>query len=552
MATQQQQTLLIHGYIRRKMSFKRSCVVSNKIYDTIQRYCEWKHITIGLCGTFRTGKSTLGGRIVYEFNHKDHIDKDVVATPTPSDERWASYFDADEAEQIQQMTIHGNIHEVYTLSYQISLIDMPGHNQYMKNFMRYISMTDVVIIVFAADDLMEKKALTHMPSTPNIDKLSFDGYYELLDKLRICHLFNIKQVIVAVNKLDKFNYEKAKYMECKSEIEKMLKLVGYPSKNKTPIIPISAINGDNILYKSNHYRLKWWTKEGYKKEVGKTLTKPSSNKRRTFNIEYDYDDIYTIFEAIEHICFSEIQIYKDNIINLKPFRMSICHMFEETLNGSIVSGRIENGRISTGNIVKCFPSGCCGQIKSIEMFHKGCSVASYGDIVGISLDSFLLHPQRGDIIIKENNVKEQDNFSGIASFEALVDVYPSKDKIGKKYRKAKYNKKLRGYRNGFSPIIYTNNAIRQCQCQIIDIIWKINKSITISANPGQETKIFQQKDTNAQYLQSGDTAKVLFEPHRQFAISTMQKVVVFEHKQMIMSGKVVKLHFADEIIEDLK
>eukprot|EP01084_Bolivina_argentea_P021283 39538_1 len=183
------------------------------------------------------------------------------------------------------------------------------------------------------------------------------------------------------------------------------------------------------------------------------------------------------------------------------------------------------------------------------MFHKKSKYASYGDIIGIELDSFLLHPQRGDVIINENNTKEQNNFSGISSFEALVNIYPSKDKINKKYRKGKYNNKLKCYKNGFSPIIHANNAIRAVQCQMIDILWKTNKNIKKT----DDNKIsFKQKDENAQYLEAFDTAKILFEPNRQFAIALSQKIVVLEHKQMIMSGKVVKLHYTDEIIEDLK
>ncbi len=79
-------------------------------------------------------------------------------------------------------------------------------------------------------------------------------------------------------------------------------------------------------------------------------------------------------------------------------------------------------------------------------------------------------------------------------------------------------------------------------------LWKINKNIKNKTNNNK----FKQKDENAKYLEAGDTAKVVFEPNRQFAIALSQKIVVLEHKQMIMSGKVLKLHYTDEIIEDLK
>ena len=101
-----------------------------------------------------------------------------------------------------------------------------------------------------------------MPATPNMDKTSFEGYYQLLDKLRICKLFDIEQLIVAVNKLDKFNYSKQKYIECKTEIERLLRIVGYTHRQKYCVIPISAVNGDNILHKSTKTKLRWWINEG--------------------------------------------------------------------------------------------------------------------------------------------------------------------------------------------------------------------------------------------------------------------------------------------------
>merc|ERR1712154_63497 len=104
----------------------------------------------------------------------------------------------------------------------------------------------------------------------------------------------------------------------------------------------------------------------------------------------------------------------------------------------------------------------------------------------------------------------------------------SNDKVNKKYKKAKYNEKLNCLKGGFTPIVHTNSAIKQTQCQIINILWKTNK--------------FQQKIENAPYLEPGDTAKVLFEPNRRFAISISQKIVILEHKQLIMTGKVTKLH----------
>jgi len=545
--TQQHLELLTSGYIRQFIGFKKAASI---IYETVNNYAERKHLTLGLFGTFRSGKSTLAGRMFYEYNHRNHSLSDdgvMEHVSSPKDERWSAYFDEDEDEQLRQMTIHGMIHEIYTMSYQISLIDTPGYKQYIKNFIRYISQSDVVILCFGANDLMEKAVLSNKPTTPNADKLSFDGYFQLLDKLRICQLFEIKQIIVAINKLDKFNYSKSRYTQCKNEIEQLLKKVGYTDqyKNKIPIIPISAINGDNILSKSRNGKLKWWT----------------NTEKGGFKIQRKYSSkiVYTVYDAIECINFSEIKMYnKDNIFQ-QNFKMSISNVYDEcNINGSVLSGRIENGKISIGTTIKCFPSGCYGQIKSIQMFNKSCKSAIYGDVVGLSLDSFLLHPQRGDIIINENNTKEYE----VTTFEALIDVYPSNDKINKKYKKAKYNKEKRNHSEGFSPLIMTNNSLK-CQCTMIDILWKLNKNVTMrlsvknnddyksnNENGKKSNGKINQKIENPPFLEAGDTAKVLFSPSRQFPISALQKVVVLEHQQVVMAGKITKLHYADEVTED--
>lgn len=472
----------------------------------------------------------------YEFNHRNHSlsNNDIIEhISSPKDEKWSAYFDEDEDEQLRQMTIHGNIHEIYTMSYQISLIDTPGYKQYIKNFIRYISQSDVVILVFGADDLMEKSVLLNNETTSNVDRLSFNEYFQLLDKLRICQLFEIKQIVVGINKMDKFNYSKSRFIQCKNEIEKILKKVGYNDqyKNKIAIIPISAMNGDNILSISKNHKLNWWTN----KENGGFKIKK----------KYSYKIIYSIYDAIECINYSEIKMYnKDNIFQ-QNFKMSISNVYDEcNINGSVISGRIENGKISIGTTIKCFPSGCYGQIKSIQSFNKSSKSAIYGDIVGISLNSFLLHPQRGDIIINENNTKEYE----VTSFQVLIDVYPSSDKINKRYNKAKYNEKKRNYFGGFSPLIMTNNSLK-CQCVMINILWKLNKNVTKQSNENGKNKI-NQKIENPPYLEAGDTAKVLFSPSRQFPISALQKVVILEHQQVIMSGKITKLHYADEITED--
>eukprot|EP00484_Ammonia_sp_Unknown_P029704 CAMPEP_0197049034 /NCGR_PEP_ID=MMETSP1384-20130603/24267_1 /TAXON_ID=29189 /ORGANISM="Ammonia sp." /LENGTH=476 /DNA_ID=CAMNT_0042481259 /DNA_START=160 /DNA_END=1590 /DNA_ORIENTATION=+ len=464
-------------------------------------------------------------------------------TPTaPRNEKWSHYFDEDEEEQIRQMSIHGNMQQVFTMSYVVSLIDTPGYKQYIKNFIRYICQSDVIILVFGADDLVEKPSFSNMPSTPNADKLAFAGYYQLLDKLRICLLFEIEQLIIVVNKLDKFNYSQRKFIECKSEIEKLLKFVGYGSmKDKFPIIPISAIHGDNILQKStSNQKMAWWND---RKRGGYRVVRRQTFKRIGYALGY------TVYDAIEAINYSEIKMYnKDNILNLKPFKMAICNVYDEIVDGSVVCGRVENGKISIGTMIKCVPSGSRGQIKSIETFHKKCGSAQYGDVVGISLDNFLLHPQKGDIMINESNTKEYE----VIRFEAIIDVYPSTEKISKKYTPGKYNEKKKHFKGGFSPLIMTNNGMK-CQCQLIHILWKLNQNMSVKGNRNEEkSKQHQQKLENATFVQAGDTGKLLFEPFRQFPISALQKIVILEHQQVVMAGKITKLHYADEVDEDFQ
>ena len=119
---------------------------------------------------------------------------------------------------------------------------------------------------------------------------------------------------------------------------------------------------------------------------------------------------------------------KDNII-CKPFKFAINNFYDETIEGTVVTGRIEHGQIAVGDPVRCYPSGCQGQVESIEIFGKQCDSASYGSIVGLRVDEFMLTPQRGDIIVNGSNTTEFD----VRLFEVLLTVYPSSDKLNKEY-----------------------------------------------------------------------------------------------------------------------
>merc|ERR1712045_649730 len=166
---------------------------------------------------------------------------------------------------------------------------------------------------------------------------------------RLCHLLGIEQLIVGVNKMDEksCNWSKARYDEIKGEVEKMLTKIGYKTK-KIPFIPMSGYLGVNLTDKGNAIRdekMPWY--KGWKVSIKKEKIEGK-----------------TLYDALENVAKPPKRDTK------KPFRMPVSGVYKIKGVGDVITGRIEQGNITAGVNVIFYPTGCGGNVFSIEMHHK--------------------------------------------------------------------------------------------------------------------------------------------------------------------------------------
>ena len=244
-----------------------------------------------------------------------------------------------------------------------TLIDAPGHRDFIKNMITGASEADASILVVSV-----KPGETEAATEPG---------GQAREHAFLSRTLGVGQIVVALNKMDDVNYGEARYNEVKGIVEKMLKMVGY-NTSKVSFIPVSAWKGDNLVKKSEN--MAWYK--------GSTLA-----------------------EALDSFTPPEKPINK-------PLRIPVQDVYTITGVGTVPVGRVETGKMKTNDKVIVMPSGVPGEIKSIETHHTQMDYAEAGDNIGFNLrgvDKKAIH--RGDVI---GNI---DNPPSVAKeFEAQIIV----------------------------------------------------------------------------------------------------------------------------------
>jgi elongation factor 1-alpha len=224
-----------------------------------------------------------------------------------------------------------------TQKYYFTVIDAPGHRDFVKNMITGASQADAALLVCSAKEGVQEQTKEHV---------------------FLIKVLGVNQIIAAINKMDAVNYDEAKYKETKDNLEKLLKTVGYDT-SKILFIPTSGYKGDNIVKKSEN--MKWYT--------GKTL-----------------------MEAFDTLAVPEKPIDK-------PLRLPVQDVYTITGIGTVPVGRVETGVLKAGDTVVFEPTGATGEVKTIEMHHEQIPEAKPGDNVGFSVRGVnKTDIKRGDVV----------------------------------------------------------------------------------------------------------------------------------------------------------
>ena len=288
---------------------------------------EKEHLNLVFIGHIDHGKSTTVGRVLYDTGaipeqmlQKMREEAERLGKPTFE---FAYFLDVRKDEREKGVTIDVSHKEFQTNKYHFTIIDAPGHRDFVKNMITGASQADAAVLVVSAKEGVQPQTKEH----------AF-----------LAKVLGINQMIVAINKMDTVNYDRIRFEEVKEQVTNLLKTIGY-DVSKVPIVPISAYHGDNVAKKSD--KMDWYH--------GKTL------------IEY-FDDLEVPPKPID-----------------KPLRLPIQDVYTITGHGTVPVGRVESGTLKAGDKVIVMPSKAVGEVKRIEMHHQELSEAKPGDNIGFNI-----------------------------------------------------------------------------------------------------------------------------------------------------------------------
>jgi elongation factor 1-alpha len=322
------------------------------------------HVNAVVIGHVDAGKSTTTGHLIYRCGGIDKrtiekFEKEAQEIGKASF-KYAWIMDKMKSERERGITIDISLWKFETPKYDYTIIDAPGHRDFIKNMITGTSQADVAVLVIAAPTGEFEAGIAKNGQTREHALLAFT--------------LGVKQMIVVVNKMDEksVNFSEARFNEIKNETSNFLKKIGY-NPEKIPFVPISGWNGDNMLEKSAN--MPWWK--------GPTL-----------------------LEALDNVQEPKRPIDK-------PLRLPLQDVYKIGGIGTVPVGRVETGILKPGQIVTFAPCNITTEVKSIEMHHEALQQAIPGDNVGFNVKNVSVKDIRRGYVCgdaKNDPPQETENF----------------------------------------------------------------------------------------------------------------------------------------------
>jgi elongation factor 1-alpha len=359
---------------------------------------EKPNMNVVFVGHVDAGKSTIVGQLMFQSGMvpeqqmkklKEEADKHGKAGF-----EFAYIMDKIKEERERGVTIDLSYQKIMTQKFQITIIDAPGHRDFVKNMITGASQADSAFLVIAAPAGVQPQTTEH---------------------LWLLRTMGVKNLCVAVNKMDAVEYKEDKFNKVKEDVGKLLKGVGIDPE-KTTFIACSGLKGDNITKKSE--KMAWY-------------------KGPSILEQFD------LFPAPE---------LPTNL----PMRMPVQDVYDITGIGTVPVGKIETGIMKVGQKVKVLPgrtgAGVEGEVKTIEMHHETHPEALAGDNVGVNIRGVGKKDiARGDVICEAANPVPI-----VEEFIATITVINHPTVLAK----------------GYTPVFHVHTA--QVPCQITELIAQID------------------------------------------------------------------------------
>lgn len=338
------------------------------------------HVNIVVIGHVDAGKSTTTGHLIYKCGGIDKrtiekFEKEAHEMGKGSF-KYAWVLDKLKAERERGITIDIALWKFETPKYHFTIIDAPGHRDFIKNMITGTSQADVAVLVIA--------------SPPGEFEAGISKNGQTREHALLAFTLGVKQMIVAINKMDDkaVSYGEARFKEIKKEVSNFIKRIGYNPK-KVPFVPISGWNGDNMLEKSSNMP---WHK-------GPTL-----------------------LEALDNVDPPVRPVDK-------PLRLPLQDVYKIGGIGTVPVGRVETGVIKPGMVVTFAPCAITTEVKSVEMHHEQLPSAKPGDNVGFNVKNVSVKDiRRGYVCSDSTNDPAKE--TGVFNAQVIVLNHPGQIHAG--------------------------------------------------------------------------------------------------------------------------
>ncbi len=306
-------------------------------------------MNIVFVGHVDAGKSTCLGRMMFDGGS---VTEQEMAKLRAEAQKYgkagfefAYVMDNIKEERERGVTIDLSYRKLITQKYEVTIIDAPGHRDFVKNMITGASQADAAFLVIAAPAGVQPQTTEH---------------------LWLLRTMGVKNLAVTINKMDAVDYKEDKFKQVKEDVSKLLKQVGINPDN-TSFLAVSGLQGDNIIKKSD--KMPWYK--------GPTLLEQM--------------DLFPAPESPTNL----------------PMRMPVQDVYEITGIGTVPVGKVETGIIKVGQKIIVLPgrtgTGITGEVKTIEAHHEGLPEAPAGMNVGVNLRGVGKKDiARGDVICDAN------------------------------------------------------------------------------------------------------------------------------------------------------
>ncbi len=288
-------------------------------------------INVAFVGHVDHGKSTTIGRLMFDAGAipQQEIDKlkAIAKEHGKAGFEFAYVMDKFKEERERGVTIDLSYQKLITNKYEVTIIDAPGHKDFIKNMITGASQSDAAFLTVAAAEGVQPQTKEHA---------------------WLLRTMGVKQVAVVINKMDTVEYKEDAYKKVVADVSAVLKMAGYKVETMA-FIPASGYLGENVVKKSD--KMAWY-------------------KGPTIREQLD------LFEL-------------PNKPTDLPLRMPLQDVYEITGIGTVPVGKIETGVMKLGQKVIILPgrtgTGIPGEVRSIEAHHEQLTEAEAGDNVGINI-----------------------------------------------------------------------------------------------------------------------------------------------------------------------